>query len=33
VDLGDRLVAEPALGDVDDALEGEVVGGLATTRR
>ena len=24
----DRLVAEPALGGVDDALEGEVVGGL-----
>ena len=28
VDLGDRLVAEPALGGVDDPLEGEVVGGL-----
>ena len=28
VDGGDRLVAEAALGLVDDALEGEVVGGL-----
>ena len=28
VDGGDRLVAEPALRRVDDALEGEVVGGL-----
>ena len=28
VDLRHRLVAEPALGDVDDAFEGEVVGGL-----
>ena len=26
--LRDRLVAQPALGDVDDAFEGEVVGGL-----
>ena len=28
MELGHRLVAEAALGDVDDALEGEVVGGL-----
>ena len=28
VELGHRLVAEAALGDVDDPLEGEVVGGL-----
>jgi hypothetical protein len=28
VDFGQRLVAEAALGDVDDAFEGEVVGGL-----
>ena len=28
VDGGDRLVAEPALGGVDDPLEGEIVGGL-----
>ena len=28
VDLGHRLVAEPALGHVDDPFEGEIVGGL-----
>ena len=33
VQLLDGGIAEAALGHVDDALEGEVVGRLATTRR